>query len=104
MNPAGHFNSIEQAIRDIKRGHFVILVDDEDRENEGDLVMAAEKVTPQAVNFMAKHGRYFPPGIENTDQLIEHLHRQASQMASLLNSMSPEMREELRSLMDIRRA
>ncbi|HET9963355.1 MAG TPA: bifunctional 3,4-dihydroxy-2-butanone-4-phosphate synthase/GTP cyclohydrolase II [Nitrospiraceae bacterium] len=51
------FDSIESAIRDIKRGKFVILVDDEDRENEGDLVMAAGKVTPQAVNFMAKHAR-----------------------------------------------
>src|SRR5215211_7689363 len=51
------FNSIEDAIRDIKKGKFVILVDDEDRENEGDLVMAAEKVTPQAINFMAKHAR-----------------------------------------------
>ncbi|WP_447980172.1 bifunctional 3,4-dihydroxy-2-butanone-4-phosphate synthase/GTP cyclohydrolase II [Candidatus Nitrospira bockiana] len=51
------FNSIEQALKDIKRGRLVILVDDEDRENEGDLVMAAEKVTPQAINFMAKHAR-----------------------------------------------
>ena len=51
------FNSIEDALRDICKGKFVILVDDEDRENEGDLVIAAEKVTPQAVNFMAKHGR-----------------------------------------------
>ncbi len=51
------FNSIEEALRDICKGKFVILVDDEDRENEGDLVIAAEKVTPQAVNFMAKHGR-----------------------------------------------
>jgi uncharacterized protein with von Willebrand factor type A (vWA) domain len=50
--------------------------------------------------FMAQHGRYFPPGIANVDQLIEHLHRQASQMASLLASMSPQMREELRQLMD----
>jgi uncharacterized protein with von Willebrand factor type A (vWA) domain len=50
--------------------------------------------------FMAEHGAYFPPGIENVDQLIEHLHRQASQMASLLSSMSPEMRDELRSMMD----
>ncbi|MEP6681087.1 MAG: VWA domain-containing protein, partial [Chloroflexota bacterium] len=50
--------------------------------------------------FMAQHGQYFPPGIENVDQLIDHLHRQASQMASLLNSMSPEMRDELRGLMD----
>lgn len=51
------FDSIEQAIKDIKRGRFVILVDDEDRENEGDLVMAAEKITPQSINFMAKHAR-----------------------------------------------
>ncbi|HEX9156053.1 MAG TPA: 3,4-dihydroxy-2-butanone-4-phosphate synthase, partial [Nitrospira sp.] len=51
------FNSIEDAIRDIKKGKFVILVDDEDRENEGDLVIAAEKVTPHAINFMAKHAR-----------------------------------------------
>ena len=47
----------EQAIRDIKDGKMVILVDDEDRENEGDLCMAAENVTPQAINFMATHGR-----------------------------------------------
>ena len=54
---ASPFDSIEEAIKDIKRGKFVILVDDEDRENEGDLVMAAEKVTPQTINFMAKHAR-----------------------------------------------
>ena len=47
----------EQAIRDIKDGKMVILVDDEDRENEGDLCMAAENVTPQAINFMVKYGR-----------------------------------------------
>ena len=51
------FHDIEEAIRDIKKGKFVILVDDEDRENEGDLVIAAEKVTPQAINFMARHAR-----------------------------------------------
>jgi len=51
------FNTIEDAIRDIKKGRFIILVDDEDRENEGDLVIAADKVTPQAINFMAKHAR-----------------------------------------------
>ena len=49
--------TIEQAIRDIRDGKMVILVDDEDRENEGDLCMAAESVTPQAINFMATHGR-----------------------------------------------
>ncbi|NOY70267.1 MAG: bifunctional 3,4-dihydroxy-2-butanone-4-phosphate synthase/GTP cyclohydrolase II [Deltaproteobacteria bacterium] len=49
--------TIEQAIEDIKAGKMVILVDDEDRENEGDLTMAAEAVTPEAINFMAKYGR-----------------------------------------------
>jgi 3,4-dihydroxy 2-butanone 4-phosphate synthase/GTP cyclohydrolase II len=51
------FDSVEDAIADIREGRMVILVDDENRENEGDLVMAAEKVTPEAINFMAKHGR-----------------------------------------------
>ncbi|HHN64510.1 MAG TPA: bifunctional 3,4-dihydroxy-2-butanone-4-phosphate synthase/GTP cyclohydrolase II [Nitrospirae bacterium] len=51
------FNTIEEAIEDIRQGKMVILVDDEDRENEGDLCIAAEKVTPEAINFMAKHGR-----------------------------------------------
>ena len=48
---------IEKAIEEIKSGRMIILVDDEDRENEGDLCMAAEKVTPEAINFMAKYGR-----------------------------------------------
>ena len=48
---------IEEALEDIRQGKMVILVDDEDRENEGDLTMAAEKVTPEAINFMAKYGR-----------------------------------------------
>lgn len=51
------FNTIEEAIVDIKMGKIVVVVDDEDRENEGDLLMAAEKVTPEAINFMAKYGR-----------------------------------------------
>lgn len=49
--------TIEEALEDIRQGKMVILVDDEDRENEGDLTMAAEKVTPEAINFMAKYGR-----------------------------------------------
>lgn len=49
--------SIEEAIDEIRQGHVIILVDDEDRENEGDLVIAAEAATPQAINFMAKFGR-----------------------------------------------
>ena len=48
---------VEEAIEEIKKGRMVILVDDEDRENEGDLTMAAEKVTPEAINFMTKYGR-----------------------------------------------
>ena len=51
------FNTIEEGIEEIKKGKMVILVDDEDRENEGDLTMAAEAVTPEAINFMATHGR-----------------------------------------------
>jgi 3,4-dihydroxy 2-butanone 4-phosphate synthase/GTP cyclohydrolase II len=51
------FDSIESVIADIRKGRMVILVDDADRENEGDVIMAAEFVTPKAVNFMAKHGR-----------------------------------------------
>ncbi|MDF2544424.1 MAG: bifunctional 3,4-dihydroxy-2-butanone-4-phosphate synthase/GTP cyclohydrolase [Herbinix sp.] len=51
------FNTIEDAIQDIADGKMVIVVDDEDRENEGDLLMAAVKVTPEAINFMAKYGR-----------------------------------------------
>jgi 3,4-dihydroxy 2-butanone 4-phosphate synthase/GTP cyclohydrolase II len=51
------FNTIDGAIDAIAKGKMVILVDDEDRENEGDLCLAAEKVTPEAINFMAKHGR-----------------------------------------------
>jgi 3,4-dihydroxy 2-butanone 4-phosphate synthase/GTP cyclohydrolase II len=49
--------SIEEAVEDIRQGKMVVLVDDEDRENEGDLTMAAEKVTSEAINFMAKYGR-----------------------------------------------
>jgi 3,4-dihydroxy 2-butanone 4-phosphate synthase/GTP cyclohydrolase II len=51
------FDAIEDAVRDIRRGKMVIVVDDEDRENEGDLIMAAEKATAKAINFMARYGR-----------------------------------------------
>lgn len=52
-----NFNTIEEAIEDIREGKMIVVVDDEDRENEGDLLMAAEKVTPEAINFMTKYGR-----------------------------------------------
>ncbi|RPH79522.1 MAG: bifunctional 3,4-dihydroxy-2-butanone-4-phosphate synthase/GTP cyclohydrolase II [Nitrospiraceae bacterium] len=67
------FHSIEDAIRDIKKGKFIILVDDEDRENEGDLVIAAQHVTPQAVNFMARHARGLIC-LALTPQRVEALH------------------------------
>jgi len=51
------FNTIPEAVEDIRQGKFIIVVDDEDRENEGDLIMAAEKVTPESINFFAMHGR-----------------------------------------------
>jgi len=53
----GEFASIEEAVEEVRAGRILIVVDDEDRENEGDLLMAADKATPEAVNFMAKHGR-----------------------------------------------
>src|SRR5690242_2199171 len=51
------FADISAAIEEIRAGQMVVVVDDEDRENEGDLTMAAEKITPAAVNFMARYGR-----------------------------------------------
>jgi 3,4-dihydroxy 2-butanone 4-phosphate synthase / GTP cyclohydrolase II len=51
------FTTVEEAVEDIRQGRMIVLVDDEDRENEGDLTMAAEKITPEAINFMAKFGR-----------------------------------------------
>jgi len=66
------FSSIEQAFEDLRAGKFIVLVDDEDRENEGDLVMAAQFVTPEAVNFMLKNGRgvlCLPMARERCEQL-----------------------------------
>jgi 3,4-dihydroxy 2-butanone 4-phosphate synthase/GTP cyclohydrolase II len=51
------FDPVEQAIEAVRAGRMIIVVDDENRENEGDLTMAAAKVTPEAINFMVKHGR-----------------------------------------------
>src|SRR5215471_10020317 len=51
------FSSVEEAVEEIRQGRMIVLVDDEDRENEGDLALAAEKITPEAINFMAKYGR-----------------------------------------------
>src|SRR3990172_4502454 len=56
-NSPVQFSPIEVAVEEIKAGRIIVVVDDEDRENEGDLVMAAERVSPEAVNFMTKYGR-----------------------------------------------
>src|SRR3989304_6187016 len=81
------FNTIEEAIEDIKEGKIVILCDDEDRENEGDLTMAAEKVTPEAINFMAKLGRgliCLPLTSERCEEL--QLHPMVSENTSAFNT------------------
>ncbi len=68
-------NTINELIEDIRQGKMVILMDDEDRENEGDLIMAAEAVTPEAINFMARYGRgliCMPMSAERCDRLGLH--------------------------------
>jgi 3,4-dihydroxy 2-butanone 4-phosphate synthase/GTP cyclohydrolase II len=67
------FSAIEEAIEDIRQGKIVIVVDDEDRENEGDFIMAAEKCTPEAMNFMIKYGRGIPC-VPTTAKRLEELH------------------------------
>jgi 3,4-dihydroxy 2-butanone 4-phosphate synthase / GTP cyclohydrolase II len=57
MSKVSQFDPVESVLKDIRNGKMVIVTDDEDRENEGDFVMAAQKITPEAVNFMTKHGR-----------------------------------------------
>ena len=80
QNQNDHFDSIEDIIESLRRGRMVILVDDADRENEGDLIMAAESAIAESVNFMAKHGRGLicvPTTVERLKQLgIEQMARQ----------------------------
>ncbi|HMF54830.1 MAG TPA: 3,4-dihydroxy-2-butanone-4-phosphate synthase, partial [Pyrinomonadaceae bacterium] len=81
------FASIEEAAADIRDGRMVIIVDDEDRENEGDLVCAAEKVTPEIINFMATHARglvCMPLTEERCDEL--HLTMQVADNTSFLGT------------------
>jgi len=69
------FNTIPEAIDDLKAGKLIIVVDDEDRENEGDLIMLAEEATQESINFMAKHGRgliCMPTTAKRLDQLNLH--------------------------------
>jgi len=88
---------IEDAVRDVRDGKMIIIVDDEDRENEGDLVFAAEKTTPEMINFMAVHGRgliCLPMTEERCDEL--QLHQQTSDNTSSMGTaftISIEARE-----------
>jgi 3,4-dihydroxy 2-butanone 4-phosphate synthase/GTP cyclohydrolase II len=66
------FTDVPTAIEEIRAGRMIVVVDDEDRENEGDLTLAAEKVTPEAINFMAKHGRGLVC-LAMTEERLEHL-------------------------------
>ena len=80
-------NTIEEALKDFKEGKFVIVVDDEDRENEGDLIMAAEKITPEAVNFMLKNARgvlCVPISMSRAEEL--NLPHQVSDNTSMLGT------------------
>jgi 3,4-dihydroxy 2-butanone 4-phosphate synthase/GTP cyclohydrolase II len=70
---ASPFCSVEEAVEEIRNGRMIVLVDDEDRENEGDLTMAAEKITPEAINFMAKYGRGLVC-LTLTEQRCDELH------------------------------
>jgi 3,4-dihydroxy 2-butanone 4-phosphate synthase / GTP cyclohydrolase II len=72
MTPNAPFTNVPNAIEEIRAGRMIIVVDDEDRENEGDLTLAAEKVTPEAINFMAKYGRGLVC-LAMTEERLEHL-------------------------------
>src|SRR6476619_5813487 len=81
------FASIEDAVAEIREGRMIIIVDDEDRENEGDLVCAAEKTTPEIINFMARHARgliCLPLTEERCDEL--HLTTQVADNTSFLGT------------------
>jgi 3,4-dihydroxy 2-butanone 4-phosphate synthase/GTP cyclohydrolase II len=72
MPPLSPFTTVPDAIEEIRAGRMIVVVDDEDRENEGDLTLAAEKVTPEAINFMAKWGRGLVC-LAMTEERLEHL-------------------------------
>ena len=72
MSPHAPFTDVPSAIEEIRNGRMIVVVDDEDRENEGDLTLAAEKVTPEAINFMAKYGRGLVC-LAMTEERLDHL-------------------------------
>src|SRR6201998_3224360 len=72
MTPQAPFSCVSTGSEEIRAGRMIVVVDDEDRENEGDLTLAAEKVTPEAINFMAKHGRGLVC-LAMTEERLDHL-------------------------------
>src|ERR1700676_493362 len=72
MTPHLPFTDVPTAIEEIRAGRMIVVIDDEDRENEGDLTLAAEKVTPEAINFMAKYGRGLVC-LAMTEERLDHL-------------------------------
>jgi 3,4-dihydroxy 2-butanone 4-phosphate synthase/GTP cyclohydrolase II len=72
MTSPSPFTDVPTAIEEIRAGRMIVVIDDEDRENEGDLTLAAEKVTPEAINFMAKHGRGLVC-LAMTEERLDHL-------------------------------
>ncbi len=78
------FCSVPEAIEEVRRGKFIIILDDENRENEGDLMMSAEMVTPESINFMARHGR----GLICMPMMAERLHELDLQLMTSQNTES----------------
>ncbi len=72
MTPNSPFTDVPTAIEEIRAGRMIVVIDDEDRENEGDLTLAAERVTPEAINFMARHGRGLVC-LAMTEERLDHL-------------------------------
>src|SRR5207245_8647193 len=72
MTPKPPFTNVPAAIEEVRDDRMIVIVDDEDRENEGDLMLAAEKVTPEAINFMAKYGRGLVC-LTLTEERLDHL-------------------------------
>src|SRR5437870_2498512 len=72
MTAESPFTDVATAIEEVRSGRMIVIVDDEDRENEGDLMLAAEKVTPEAINFMAKFGRGLVC-LTLTEERLDHL-------------------------------
>src|SRR5256886_11696811 len=72
MSPQAPFTDVPTALEEIREGRMIVIVDDEDRENEGDLMLAAEKVAPEAINFMAKYGRGLVC-LTMTEERLDHL-------------------------------